>query len=126
MNWSAAQQEAFLRMQFDAQRQSYALQSPAAEYQMILSDGRAIGRLIVDRSGDEILLMDLALLPEGRGAGAGTALVAALQDEASRAGKPLRLHVEFFNPALRLYQRLGFQIRGAMACTLRWNGARSE
>ena len=28
--------------------------------------------------------------------------------EAAQTGKPLRLHVEFFNRALHLYQRLGF------------------
>jgi ribosomal protein S18 acetylase RimI-like enzyme len=28
--------------------------------------------------------------------------------EASQVGKPMRLHVEFFNRALRLYERLGF------------------
>ena len=33
-----------------------------------------------------------------------------LQAEASAAGKPLRIHVERFNPALRLYERLGFRL----------------
>jgi ribosomal protein S18 acetylase RimI-like enzyme len=108
--WSAAQQEDFLRMQFGAQRQYYALQYPDAAYQVIARDGRAVGRLIVDRAGDEILLMDIALLPEARGTGTGTALVRSLQAEAAQAGKPLRLHVEFFNPAQRLYERLGFKI----------------
>ncbi len=28
--------------------------------------------------------------------------------EADMAGKPVRIHVEVFNPARRLYQRLGF------------------
>jgi ribosomal protein S18 acetylase RimI-like enzyme len=28
--------------------------------------------------------------------------------EAERAGKPVRIHVEKLNPALRLYERLGF------------------
>jgi hypothetical protein len=32
-----------------------------------------------------------------------------LRSEAAAAGKPLRTHVERFNPALRLYQRLGFR-----------------
>jgi len=31
------------------------------------------------------------------------------QREAHAAGKPLRIHVERFNPALRLSQRLGFE-----------------
>ena len=41
-------------------------------------------------------------------AGLGSALLGELLAEADRAGKPVRLHVEPFNPALRLYQRLGF------------------
>ena len=41
--------------------------------------------------------------------GIGTRLVRQLQSEATAAGKPLRIHVERFNPAMRLYQRLGFQ-----------------
>ena len=32
--------------------------------------------------------------------------------EAREAGKPLRLHVETFNPAQRLYERLGFTRTG--------------
>jgi hypothetical protein len=35
-------------------------------------------------------------------------LLRGLQSEAAAAGKPLRIHVERFNPALRLYERLGF------------------
>lgn len=52
--------------------------------------------------------MDIALLPPHRGRGVGSALLAALTAEAEAAGKPLTIHVERFNPALRLYQRLGF------------------
>ena len=33
----------------------------------------------------------------------------ALQAEAAASRKPLRIHVERFNPALRLYERLGFK-----------------
>jgi hypothetical protein len=32
-----------------------------------------------------------------------------LQIEARASAKPLRIHVERFNPALRLYERLGFR-----------------
>jgi ribosomal protein S18 acetylase RimI-like enzyme len=30
-------------------------------------------------------------------------------DRGSAAGKPVTIHVEAFNPALRLYRRLGFE-----------------
>ena len=53
--------------------------------------------------------MDIAILPEFRGAGAGTRLLKALQEEAAAGGKSLSIHVEGFNPAMRLYERLGFR-----------------
>jgi ribosomal protein S18 acetylase RimI-like enzyme len=112
--WTAAQQEAFLQMQFHAQRQYYLQEYPSAEYHVIQRDGVDIGRQIVNRTNSEILLMDIALLPEYRNGGIGTALIQDLMAEAEQAGQPLRLHVEFFNPALRLYERLGFTRTGEM------------
>src|SRR5437588_636694 len=35
-------------------------------------------------------------------------LLRDLLDEAARSGKAVSIHVEKFNPAMRLYQRLGF------------------
>jgi ribosomal protein S18 acetylase RimI-like enzyme len=95
-------------MQFKAQRQYYLQEYPSAEYHIIQRDGVDIGRRIVNRAGGEILLMDIALLPEYRNGGIGTALIRDLMAEAEQTDRPLRLHVEFFNRALRLYERLGF------------------
>jgi len=106
--WTAAQQGAFLQMQFNAQRQYYLEQYPTAEYHIIRCDGVDIGRLIVNREADEILLMDISLLPEHRNGGIGTALIRDLMAQAAQASKPIRLHVETFNRALHLYERLGF------------------
>ena len=108
--WDKPQQEAFLRMQFNAQRSSYAAQFPNADYRIIVRDGQPAGRLIVDRSGEMILLIDIALLPEFRMAGIGSALMNDLMKEAVSLQKPIKLHVEKFNRALRLYERLGFGV----------------
>ena len=54
--------------------------------------------------------MDIALLPKFRGAGIGSQLLGDLQKEARVAGKALSIHVEKFNPALRLYERLDFRV----------------
>lgn len=51
-------------------------------------------------------------MPEAQGRGIGAALVRGLQAEARVAGMPLKLKVLKTNPALRLYQRLGFAIVG--------------
>lgn len=109
VNWTAEQKQSFLEMQFNAQRLSYAAQYAAARYDVILCDGQAAGRLIVDRADDEMLIVDIALLPEHRSRGIATALLKDLQAEAAAASKPLRLHVEFYNRALQLYTRLGFR-----------------
>jgi ribosomal protein S18 acetylase RimI-like enzyme len=40
----------------------------------------------------------------------GEALLRDLLDEGRELGTPVRIHVEKFNPAMRLYLRLGFTI----------------
>ena len=107
--WNDEQRLAFLQMQFTAQTQSYRQQFPGAEYQVILHDGVPAGRLTVERSDKGILLVDIALLPEHRNNGIGSALIGDLKTEAQKTGKPLHLDVENFNPAYHLYERLGFE-----------------
>ena len=76
---------------------------------MILIEGEPAGRLYVNRGPDELRIIDIAMLPAYRNRRIGTHLIGALQTEAALARKPLRIHVERFNPALRLYERLGFR-----------------
>ncbi len=97
-----------LRMQFAGQQGAYRAQFPEADHHIILRHERPIGRLLVDRTGAEMLLVDVALVAEARGSGIGTRLLRALQAEAAEKGVPLRLKVVLTNPARRLYQRLGF------------------
>lgn len=111
--WNPQQQELFLRMQYEAQRSSYLLQMPDAEYWLIRRDEMAAGRLILHRTSDKIYVVDIALIPEFRGLGIGSDLMEAIMHEASLAGKCVGLHVEHFNPALRWYERLGFTVIGS-------------
>lgn len=106
--WDAAAKEAFLRMQFAAQDTHYRATFPAASYDLIVCGEQVLGRLYVDRGEDAWLVLDLALLPRHRGKGIGTRLLTQVQAGAAAAGKPVHLHVERFNPARRLYDRLGF------------------
>jgi ribosomal protein S18 acetylase RimI-like enzyme len=107
--WSDEQKCAFTDMQFTAQDTDYRRHYPVAQYSIIEVLGVPVGRLYVDRCEKEIRILDIALLPEYRRAGIGTKLLRELQNEAHTAGKALTIHVEKFNPALRLYQRLGFR-----------------
>jgi ribosomal protein S18 acetylase RimI-like enzyme len=107
--WGEEQKADFCRRQFDAQSAYYSANYPGASFQIIERDGWPVGRLYVDRWEKEIRIVDITLLPEFRGSGIGTKLLRELQNEARAAGKSLTIHVERFNRALTLYQRLGFQ-----------------
>ena len=108
VDWSDEQKETFLRMQVSAQVEHYKIHFPHAEQSIIEYEGIPVGRLIVDRSGDWIHIIDIALLSEVRNAGIGSAIMKDLIEEAQHDNREIMLRVEFFNPARRLYSRLGF------------------
>jgi GNAT superfamily N-acetyltransferase len=108
VDWDDEQKDAFLRQQFSAQHQWYTEQYEGASFDVILLDGQPAGRLYVARWASEIRIVDIALLPQHRNLGIGSSLLTDLMAEATAAQKPLSIHVERFNPALRLYQRIGF------------------
>ena len=107
--WSDEEKAVFCRRQFDAQSAYYAVNYPGASFQVIEREGAPIGRLYVARWEKEIRIIDITLLPEFRGSGVGTKLLRDLQEEARAVGKSLTIHVERFNRALQLYQRLRFE-----------------
>jgi GNAT superfamily N-acetyltransferase len=108
-DWSDEQKEWFVRMQFQAQHAWYQEHYGDAQFDLVLIDGAPAGRLYVHRRAKEIRLVDISLMPELRGTGIGSAMLRELMSEAEAAGKPLTIHVEKYNPAMRLYLRLGFK-----------------
>jgi ribosomal protein S18 acetylase RimI-like enzyme len=113
VSWGEAQREAFLRMQLNARDRSYRMHYTEIDDRIILFNNQPVGRLIVVHTDEGIRLADIALLPEYRSAGIGTALVQDLIAEANRATRPVLLQVEKSNPqAKRFYERLGFAITG--------------
>jgi GNAT superfamily N-acetyltransferase len=78
-------------------------------HSVVQADERPAGRLYVARWPEEIRIMEIALIPEHRNQGIGTRLLEDLISESEASSKPLSIHVERFNPALRLYGRLGFR-----------------
>ncbi len=126
--WSDEQKEKFLRMQFEAQRQSYLTQTPDAEYSVIRCGEIAVGRLIIERTAEEIHIVDIALLTQFRRQGIGSVLMDGILREATEAAKSVRLFVERFNPALRWYEHLGFGVvsRGPIYLEMVWRPGSAE
>jgi GNAT superfamily N-acetyltransferase len=112
LGWSAPEQDAFIRMQFEAQTRQYRTAFPDASHSIVCVDGKPAGRLIVHRS-DEIRIVDIALLPEFRGLGVGGELVSRLLTEADATALPVRLHVLADSEARRFWERAGFATREA-------------
>ena len=126
--WETAQQDAFLRMQFNVRQQSYKMQFPTAEHSIILIDETPAGSIIVDRSPDHISLTDIAVLPQYQRRGIATQLLRRLQDEAAHAKKPLVLSVEKSNDrAFKLYKACDFEITGesTFSYSMQWNPAKT-
>ena len=110
LGWDENQLATFLKMQFMTQTQSYRMQFPDARNLIIEADGAAVGRLI---ETDDIRLVDIAVLPEFRNQGIGSFVLRRLLKEAKNKAKPVNLQVLKTNiPAIRLYERFGFEKTG--------------
>lgn len=107
--WPDEGKVAFLADQFALQCQHYATHYHDAVFALVLQDGRPIGRLYLFRGHHDLRIVDVSLLPECRGGGIGALLLEAIFAEARAESKTVSIHVEKFNPAQRLYHRLGFR-----------------
>ncbi len=133
VDWTDRQKDEFLHMQFNAQHSFYHEQFSSAQFDIIESTNEShnyisIGRLYVERRADEIRIIDIALLPEYRGKGIGGELMQSLMEEASGSNLSVTIHVEHNNPAMHLYQRLGFRhIRDeGVYFFMKWNAENSS
>lgn len=108
-SWDETQKSGFIEFQFNAQHAYYMNVYKNAEFQIIESDNVDIGRLYTWKTEHQIRIVDIAILTEFRGKGVGTKILSGLIQESEQSGKKLNIHVEYFNPALRLYERLGFK-----------------
>jgi len=85
---------------------------PGRGFVLLAMDGdRLVGALLMLRTGmsgyvPENLLLYVAVDPEERGRGVGSRLC---REAAAACDGDVKLHVEYDNPAKRLYERLGFE-----------------
>jgi ribosomal protein S18 acetylase RimI-like enzyme len=108
--WPEEAKEALLRQQFDAQDAWWRTQYAGATFEVVVVDGQDAGRLYLWEGAREVRIVDVALLPRARRGGVGTRLLRDVQERAAAAGKAVTIHVERMNPALALYERLGFRL----------------
>jgi ribosomal protein S18 acetylase RimI-like enzyme len=108
LNWSDEQQKFFINSQFQLQHHYYQQQFHSAQFHVITAANRDVGRLYYGWEGNDLRLIDIALLPEYQSQGIGGELMRKLMQEVSAADGSLLLHVELNNPARTWYLHLGF------------------
>lgn len=112
-DWTEEQKLGFLVQQYEAQRRHYASAYSDAEFLVLERNGAPVGRLYLYRGNPaDIRIVDIGLLIAERNKGLGRLILEAVFDEARREGRTASIHVEVFNPARRLYDRLGFVEKG--------------
>ena len=98
-----------LNLDMDAQTAAFRQRWDAAEVRIVTLDGVDIGWLQSFVEDDALFLGQLFVDRTLRGRGIGTLVVKSLIQEAARGGRAVTLGVVKTNPALRLYERLGFR-----------------
>jgi ribosomal protein S18 acetylase RimI-like enzyme len=77
--------------------------------QVIVREGEPAGWVMIGDDGAALCCVDIAIRPQARGAGLGTAALRELQARAAALDRPLVLSVRRDNGRARaLYARLGF------------------
>lgn len=110
VSWTEAEKATFVETQFEAQDAEYRRAYPDGEFLIVVTGSESIGRLYLGRLDGELRVIDIALLPERRGQGIGSALMRWVLARADREGLAVTLHVEPWNPAKHLYERIGFEV----------------
>ncbi len=105
--WDEAQKEAFLQMQFTAQRNHYVAHYPSAVQQIVLVEAQPAGHLWYEEQKDRIHVLDLTVLPTHRNQEIESALLRRLMAQAG-SGKAVTIYVESFHPSLQDLEWLGF------------------
>jgi len=72
-----------------------------------------VGMLLLAEHPDALWVIDLALDPAHRNRGFGSAILRSLMESCRRSGKIMKGSVTPYNPARRLYARLGIRELGA-------------
>ncbi len=101
---------------WDVERQARRFaRVPVSSHRIVLVDGRPSGCLLVRRGPGAIVLSRIWIDPLAQNRGIGSSLIRAVCRRADAEGRRVRLCVLKGNPARRLYERLGFAVRGETA-----------
>ena len=109
---SEARLTALVDSQFDMQRRHYMAQYPDGLFLALVDRDETIGRFYLAREERTVLILDILIRADRRGAGLGSILIDALLAQTAALDLGVSLHVSKMNRAAQLYERLGFRVAG--------------
>ncbi len=101
-----------LQLDRSAQAASFQRQWDLTQVRIIALDGSDVGWLQTMTQDDELFIAQMFVDRPFQRRGIGTEVMKRLIGEAARVNQTVRLDVVKINPAVRLYERLGFQVVG--------------
>lgn len=105
-----AQIDVLLDQQLAAQTEHYRVNHPHAEVSIVEHRGTPVARLIIIEFADEVCLGDLMVAHAHRKRGLCSYIMDRYVALGLATGRPIRLHVEKWNPAVALYRRKSFAV----------------
>ena len=111
VGWNDEQKKAFVLQQFMAQHEYYQKNYVGAAFYVIQKNKDSIGRLYIHENFQEkgVRIIDIALLPQWQNRGIGSSILKDILAKASTLNRAVSIHVETFNPAMKLYKKLDFE-----------------
>jgi ribosomal protein S18 acetylase RimI-like enzyme len=109
--WTDLMKHEFVKSQFHAQHTYYQQNYAGGNFWIIESKKKSIGRLYLHENFQQrgVRIIDITIRPDYRNKGIGKGILEDLMEKSAGLGRPLSIHVETFNPAQNLYNRLGFK-----------------
>jgi GNAT superfamily N-acetyltransferase len=106
--------DAVVAHQYEVRERQYRDRFPTLVDHVIEIDGRPLGRVSTAEvdGGAVVVVVDIAVVPDARGNGIASSVLAHLLSEADGRGATVELSVATDSPAVRLYERLGFRPSG--------------
>jgi len=105
-HWSDDLKIQITNMQYMAQENHINSYFPDATDSIILWDQKKVGRLVFEKSDKLLHVIDIIIGKKFQNKGLGTEILTKLISE----NESVSLNVDMDNPALRLYNKLGFKI----------------